>query len=134
MTGVNWYYLDIEKFQALREDNWRENDIVEKLYQYTKDIEEIKIMHGVMLLGVTSFIYNMTRKHKVMTRRQYCQLLCLTILISLMYIFPVLYIVKITFEMANSNGNKMFANWILIMLTNSDTNIFGIGVSVLIHV
>ena len=107
MTGVNWYYLDIEKFHAFfNEDDWRDSDAAEILYQYTKDIEEIKIMHGVMLLGVTSFIYNMTRKHKVMTRRQYCQLLCLTILISLLYIFPVMYIVKISFDMATYNDNN----------------------------
>ena len=97
MTGLNWYFLDINKFEALKQDHWHDM-YVQELYEYTKDIEEIKIMHGVLLLCVTSFIFRMTRNHKVLTGRQYCHLLCLTILISLMYVFPLFYIAKITFD------------------------------------
>lgn len=132
MTAVNWYFLDIAKFEALKKAHWKDM-YVDDLYRYTKDIEGIKIVHGLMLLGVTAFIYNMTRKNKVMTRRQYCQLLFLTIVISLLYIFPVLYIAKITFEEAKEHGSRLFADWTFMVLTNSDTNIFGVGVSVLIH-
>ena len=44
---------------------------VEGLFSYAKDIEEMKVAHGLCLLGITAFICNMTRKNKVLTKRQY---------------------------------------------------------------
>jgi hypothetical protein len=132
MTALNWYYLDVNKFEELKQKDWHDM-YVQDLYEYTKDIEEIKMTHGVLLFFVTLFIFRMTRLNKVLTRRQYCQILCLTILISLMYVFPVIYIAKITFDEAKQNGSRLFADWTFMVIANSDTNLFGIGVSVLVH-
>ena len=64
----------------------------EVYYNYVIDIEEIKLLHGFLLFGVSLFIYDMVRRNKIMTRRQYLKLLGLTIGISMIYLVPVLYI------------------------------------------
>jgi len=74
---------------------------VQELFDFTVDIEEIKLIHGFALFFITLFIYSMTRQNKVLTRRQYCQLMGLTIFISLLYCVPVLYIAKKTFDETN---------------------------------
>lgn len=69
------------------------------------DVEEIKLVHGALLLGVSLYIYNMVRKNMVMTRRQYWQLLMLTILTTLMYLIPTVYIARHTYnEVEGSDG------------------------------
>ncbi len=106
---------------------------VQELFDFTVDIEEIKLIHGFALFFITLFIYSMTRQNKVLTRRQYCQLMGLTIFISLLYCVPVLYIAKKTFDETNEQGTRMFADWTFMVLEGSDSNWFGIGLEVLIH-
>lgn len=132
MTALNWYTLDIERFKQQKESHWH-NMYVEELFQYTVDIEEIKLIHGFALFLITLFIFRMTRQNKVLTRRQYCQLMFLTIFISLLYAVPVLYIAKRTFDESNEYGARLFADWTLMVLEGSDSNWFGVGLSVLIH-
>lgn len=57
----------------------------------------------------------------------------LTIFISLLYVVPVLYIAKRTFDETNEQGTRMFADWTFMVLEGSDSNWFGVGLSVLIH-
>ena len=132
MTIVSWMSLNIDDFYANKESHWH-NMYVEDLYQYTKDIEEIKIAHGFALLGICSFIYNMTRKNKVLTRRQYGQLFSMTILVTMLYFMPLLYIAKITFDQANEFGSRLFADWTFMLIESSDSGWFGLGVSVFVH-
>lgn len=68
MTSFNWWTLDIADFEARKQAHWHDM-YVQELYEYTKDIEEIKFVHGLLLLGVTVFIFRMTRKHKVLSKR-----------------------------------------------------------------
>ena len=99
MTAINWMSLDVNSFYKEREDHWH-NMYVEDLFTYTKDIEEMKVAHGLSLLAITAFICNMTRKNKVLTKRQYSQLLCLTCTVTILYLVPLMYIAKITFDEA----------------------------------
>jgi len=132
MTAVNWMTLDIDGFYKEREDHWH-NMYVEDLYTYTKDIEEMKVAHGLSLLAITSFICNMTRKNKVLTKRQYSQLLCLTCTVTVLYLVPLMYIAKITFDEAQENGGRLFADWTFMLLSSSDTNSYGLSLSVFVH-
>lgn len=132
MTTCNWLFIDQKDY---KQGFW--GGAYDQLYyNYVVDIEEIKLLHGFLLLGVSLFIYNMMKRNQIMTRRQYWQLLFLTIGISLIYLIPVLYIAghsatevygkdKVTFE--------NFAQWSLMFMESADTNLFGMGVSVIIH-
>lgn len=51
----------------------------------------------------------------------------------MLYFLPVVYIAKLTFDEANEHGTRLFADWTWMVLESSDSNVFGVGLSVLIH-
>ena len=59
----------------------------------------------------------------------------LTCFISLLYFLPCLYIVKITYDRQakQMQGGQMFMDWLAMLVTASENNVFGVIASVLIH-
>ncbi len=80
-------------------------------------------------------IYSFVRLNKVLTKKQYAQILMLTCFISLMYFLPCLYIAKITFneQKQTQQGGQMFLDWCSLLFSASEVNWYGLLFAVFIH-
>ena len=98
MVVLNWYFLSLDTFMKLNDARDWSEDYLAELYTYSKDLEELKFIHAVLLFCITLVIACMTAKNRVLSKKQYGIILALTLLITLLYILPLLVIAKKTFE------------------------------------
>lgn len=78
----------------------------------------------------------MVAKKKLLSKRQYSTLLMLTCAVTALYFMPVLMIAKKTYDAQGNDsekGAKLFADWIYILMKNNDTNLVGLGFSMIVH-
>lgn len=120
---------------ALFQNQGFSDSYIHELYNYALDIEVMKLIHSILLVAICAFIYNTVRQNRVLTRKQYSQILLMTCFISMLYFVPCLYIVKITYDRQKltQQGGQMFLDWLSILVTASENNVYGVIVSVLIH-
>ena len=93
MSILTYEFLSISLFQ----NKGYTDQYVGELYEYTMSIEKMKLVHSIFLVGICALIFNIVRLNKVLSRKQYSQILLMTCFISLLYFVPCLYIAKITF-------------------------------------
>ena len=95
----------------------------------------MKLVHGCFLWAVCFYICSMTLKSKVLARRQYSVMLCLTVLVTFMYFAPTLYIAKITYDQQKSTGQgyELFTEWIAMVLKESDFSYWGVLIALILH-
>ena len=106
------------------------------MFTYSKEIEEVKVVHAVSLLAIAGFICYMVAKKRLLSRGQYNKVLCATCIVTILYFMPVVMIAKKTYDLRGPDaerGAKIFADWIYILMKNNDTNVVGLGLSCAIH-
>ena len=84
---------------------------------------------------LTGFIAFMACNNKVMSKSHYSNMLCLTVVIYLLYILPVIFIAKKTYDKSayEGQGAKIFADWTFVLMKKTDINVFGLGFAVFVH-
>ena len=97
MAVLDYRYLTAENFDQIRDNTWGP-DYTNELYQFTIEIEELKVLHAGALICITGFIAFMACNNKVMSKTHYSNMLALTLLIYALYILPVCYIAKKTYD------------------------------------
>ena len=66
---LQWKTLSVDSFSTIKhKENWPD-DYIQELYQYSKEIEEVKVVHAVSLLAIASFICYMVAKKKLLSVR-----------------------------------------------------------------
>ena len=68
MAILNWYFLSLDTFLNLNNADWSE-DYVEELYTYSKELEELKFIHAILLWCITLLIACMTAKNRVLSKK-----------------------------------------------------------------
>ena len=107
------------------------------MYQYSVEIEEVKVLHAVLLLLISFIVFCMVARKKLLSKRQYSNLLCLTCAVTFLYFMPMFMIARKTYALQgpdSEKGAKIFADWMYNLMKNNDENIIGLGFSCLVHV
>ena len=123
-----------------------------EVFLYSQKIEYMKVVHALSLASIGAFLVYFTRKFKVLNESHYHQILAMTVLVTLIYIFPVLYIAYISYRDAgysylnvhaqNANTSRpqwevtitKFVDWLIMIIYRSDFGMFGFICSMLIHI
>jgi len=58
----------------------------------------MKVVHALCLASIGLFMVIFTRKFKVLNKSHYYQILALTVLVTLIYIWPVVYIGYVSYK------------------------------------
>ena len=134
MAIFDYRYLTAENFDKIRDKDWSDEHSNE-LYNFTIEIEQLKLLHASALMCITGFIAFMACNNKVMSKTHYSNMLCLTVLIYVFYFVPVIYIAKKTYDHSEYEGQgaKMFADWTYVLIKKADLNVFGLGFAVFVH-
>lgn len=67
----------------------------------------MKVVHALCLASIGLFMVIFTRKFKVLNKSHYHQILALTVLVTVIYIFPVVYIGYVSY----SDAGKSFLGY-----------------------
>jgi hypothetical protein len=122
-----------------------------EVYLYSEKIEYMKVVHAISLACIGVFLVHFTRKFKVLNESHYYQILGLTVLVTIIYIFPVIYIAYISYKdaslsflgyhayLANTERPQWeiaitkFVDWLIMIIYRSDFGLFGFVCSLLVH-
>jgi uncharacterized membrane protein YhaH (DUF805 family) len=112
----------------------------------------MKVVHALCLASIGVFMVVFTRKFKVLNKSHYHQILALTVLVTVIYIFPIIYICYVSYKDAGMSflgyhailqGNDRpqweiavtkFVDWMIMIIYRSDFGWFGFICSVFLHV
>ena len=135
MSVLSWKYLTKDQFDDAVKEQSMSKSYTDDLYEYTVDIEEIKLLHAGTLICITAFLTYMTCGNKVMSKTHYSNVIALTFLFTMLYFLPLLFIAKKTYDKNEEEGKgaKMFADWTYILIKTTDLNVFGLGFSIFVH-
>ena len=135
-TIAQWYFLSVESFHEIKHKETWSDEYVEELFTYAKEIEEVKVMHAVGMLFIAALICAMVVRKKLLSKKAYSRLLCLSCVITMLYFFPLIAIGYKTYDLRGPDAErsaKILADWFYILLKNNDTNVVGLGFSCLVH-
>lgn len=123
-----------------------------EVFLYSRRIEYMKVIHALCLASIGGYMVYFTRKYKVLNEKHYYQFLALTVLVTVIYIFPVIYICWVSYRDAGMsfllyhdyNAGKSrpqweiaitkFVDWIIMIIYRTDFGWFGFICSLLIHI
>ena len=92
----------------------------------------MKIAHALVMWLIVLAIWNFIIANLVLTKKQYTLILGLTLVISILYFLPCLYIAKITFRQQENSG-QIFLDWCSLLFSASELNWYGLLLAVFIH-
>jgi len=87
-TVYCWKYIKESDFEA---DGFTEVTAKE-LYEYSVDLEVMKIFHSLSLLGISIYLVSISRGYRVLHETHYWRLLTISVLFTILYFIPVIYI------------------------------------------
>jgi len=90
LAVFNAVKLSRSKFRDDEDHEWTGDE----LYEYSKDLTVMKVVHSSILLGLAIAIVCLTTKNKVSKKHRYTKILRLTMVAELTYILPLVYNVK----------------------------------------
>ena len=107
----------------------------------------MKIVHALSLASIAFFVFLSARRFKLLNYSHYLQLLLASLLITVLYFIPLVYLLFKAFMIVQPytpgagslhNGGwkyemRHFANWGFMILKRSDLGTFGLFMSALIH-
>ena len=79
-------------------DNYFHEEYANELYEYSIQIEYMKIVHAISLCTVCTLELFYFLKHRIVTRSHYLQITAVTILITIIYFIPIGYISWMAFK------------------------------------
>ena len=87
-TVVSYAFLNPKSFEGyISNEHYRA-----EAYSFVESICIMNIVHGLTLLSLAFFVILSTRKFKILNESHYMQLFCLTVVITIVYFIPILYI------------------------------------------
>ena len=129
MCIVNLVTLSRSSFGRAQDNRWSEED----LYQYTWELNIMKLSHSCALLLLTFPIAFLTARKKVTTKKRYNTLLTLTLVAELCYVMPLMFNIKKTLDKKGADVG-IFSAWLPALLRDTNVNIFGINCMILITI
>ena len=144
---------------AISPDDFRQGfaseEYAQEIYDYSLDIEWMKMVHSSMLLMLSVFLVKTTSANRLLTQSHYRKVLAIAAFVSIIYFVPCLVIGYLSYKDAGdsyfkmkyanfSSGRKQgniheaamfrFADWMLMMAKRSDHGIGALLFSMLVHI
>ena len=111
----------------------------------------MKVVHAITLACISGFIVMFSCRYRSLNQLHYLQLLVISLLVSLLYFLPLIYIAYISYDSKQMNGDESaldtenkraewekamirFADWFFMLVKRSDLGQFGLLLSVAVHV
>ena len=103
----------------------------------------MKVVHALSIGSIAVATLVMTRKFKMLNGSHYCQLMTMSLLVTIMYFVPILYVGWIGYtEVGDGYVAKAkwessilrFADWFYMIMKRADMGMAGFIISILIHV
>ena len=111
----------------------------------------MKVVHAITLACISGFIVMFSCRYRSLNQLHYLQLLVISLLVSLLYFLPLIYIAYISYDSNQMNGDESaldtenkraewekamirFADWFFMLVKRSDLGKFGLLLSVVVHV
>ena len=146
---VCWAYLDPKEFQ----EHISNGQYGIEIYEYSLLIEKLKVVHALSLGSVAFFVLLAARKFKMLNEKHYAQLLLAAVLITVLYLLPLVYLCYQAFSLAGKvyyDGSdfafkeqsdfavfeirvRRMTDWLYMMIKRSDLGTIGLIISGLIH-
>ena len=108
----------------------------------------MKVVHAVTLGCIAGFITLFTCRKRTLNQMHYMQLLIISLIVSIMYFVPLIYVCYMSFDPSLEGGETAFqsseksswekamvrfASWFFMILERSDLGKFGLVISIAIH-
>ena len=140
--------LDPRDFEA----SFDSKRYADEVYTYSVEFEKMKIVHALTLATISAFILVFTCRFRTLNQMHYIQLLVISLVVSLLYFLPLVYIAWLAFQEAGSGfeidafeeqgqdyaewekASIRFADWFFMLLERSDLGKGGLIVSIFVHV
>ena len=91
-----WANIKLEDFEV----GYYDEALTEKdeLYEYSLDIERMKVVHAFSLLGLSIYIVLVSASYRVLTIRHYYQLLAVSIIMTTFFVLPAVYLFYVMYQ------------------------------------
>ena len=86
----------------------------------------MKVVHSSILLALAIPIVCMTTKNKVSKKHRYLNILRLTMLAEITYIFPLAFNIKKSLNEKEMDNANIFSDWLSILINDTNVNVFGV--------
>ena len=70
-------------------DYFANSDYAHEMYDLTHSVCLVNVIHAATLLSLGIFLVLVTRKFSILNSKHYKQLLCLTVMITVIYFLPI---------------------------------------------
>jgi len=90
--------------------------------EYGESIHIMSLLHSSLYVSISLFIYLLVKSGRLLTKVQYNKIMFLTVLLFGMYVLPIFYIAKITYDSSEKHGIMLFADWLLDTFTAMNPN------------
>ena len=136
-TTVCYTLLDPGVFVDWASSN---SDYGHEMYSLVKNVCLINIVHALTLFSIALFIVIFTRKFKVLNQSHYCQLGVLSLILTVVYVLPLVLVVYHAYADARDSEtaghrtamHRFFDIFVYIIL-KSEQGVGGFVLAVLIH-
>ena len=107
----------------------------DKNYEYHWDIHVMSLAHSGLFALIGLYVFAIIVTGMVFTRKQYDQLISMAVIVSTLYLIPVLFIFHKTFLDKDPNdGIILFFQWLFTRPFESDQGGVSLTVSLAIHI
>ena len=105
-----------------------------EVYEYSIQIERMKVVHALSIGSIAVATLIMTRKFKMLNGSHYCQLMTMSLLVTILYFVPILYVGWIGYtEVGEGYVTKAkwessilrFADWFYMIMKRTDMGMAG---------
>ena len=140
-------WLDIRDFEA----NLPTKRYADEVYTYSVQFEKMKIVHAATLATISLFVVVFTCRFRTLNQMHYVQLLIISLLVSVLYFVPLIYVAWLSLQEVGSEFEKdafeeqghdlaswekaafRFADWFYMLTERSDLGSGGLFVSAFVH-
>ena len=133
------------------EEEFERLDYAKEVYEYSIDIELMKIVHAITLVCVATFLILFTNRFKMLNENHYIAMVFLVTLVTIAYFVPVIYVGYTAYKTDGDKFNKYssqslkedmkdwekallrFGDWFYMIIKRSDLGVFGLFFSFFVH-
>lgn len=134
------------------EQEMSRKDYALEVYEFSRDIEMMKIVHAITLVCIAAFLILFTNRFKMLNENHYIAIVFLVTLVTVAYFIPLVYVGYKAYSADGDQFNKYsdsslnkdmkdwekallrFGDWFYMILKRSDLGVYGLFFSFFVHV
>lgn len=135
-TLIAYFTLDKQVFK----DYFANSDYAEEIYGLTHSMCVVNMIHAATLVSLGVFVTLIVRKFQILNSKHYKQLGFLTVLITIIYFLPLVFLAykawtdaTMSTRNAHKGAFKRFADMLIYLLLKSEQGLAGTLIAAAIH-